>query len=245
MFRPGVTVTSRSAASASSRPGATSAPIRSATDSVRARSMSHSCTRAPPRDERQRRRFAVHAGSDDRRRLRIRSPECLRSEHRRRAGAERGDRARVEHRLRHSVRRVGEQHEPGDGRQPLRGIARERRHPLQQCVAATESRHRAKVAFRIRGDVDLGRHRPLAARIGDERFAHRLERTLGRDSLAHLRSVEERNHLDQPPVSPLYVPAKSARGVRAMIFKSSQGERCSTYQTSSSIRSSQGNCARP
>ena len=41
----------------------------------------------------------------------------------------------------------------------------------------------------------------------------------------------------QPPVAPLYVPPKSASGVRSRIFRSTRAERCSTYQTSSSIRS--------
>src|SRR5581483_7338263 len=49
----------------------------------------------------------------------------------------------------------------------------------------------------------------------------------------------------QPPVAPLYVPPKRANGVLARIFKSSHGDRCSTYQRSSSIRSSHGSVARP
>ena len=61
----------------------------------------------------------------------------------------------------------------------------------------------AEVAFGIGGHVDLRRHGPFAAGIGDERFAHRLQCTLGRDRLAHVCRVEERDHLDQPPVSPL------------------------------------------
>src|SRR4029450_7505281 len=48
-----------------------------------------------------------------------------------------------------------------------------------------------------------------------------------------------------PPALPLYVPPNSASGVRARILTSSQGERLSTYQTSSSIRSSHGSDARP
>ncbi len=39
----------------------------------------------------------------------------------------------------------------------------------------------------------------------------------------------------QPPVAPLYVPPKSASGVRSRIVRSTSGERCSTYQTSSSM----------
>ena len=42
----------------------------------------------------------------------------------------------------------------------------------------------------------------------------------------------------QPPEAPLYVPPNRANGVRARIFRSTQSERCSTYQTSSSMRSS-------
>ena len=49
----------------------------------------------------------------------------------------------------------------------------------------------------------------------------------------------------QPPVAPLYVPPNRASGVRARISRSTVGERCSTYQTSSSIRSSHGSAARP
>ena len=48
-----------------------------------------------------------------------------------------------------------------------------------------------------------------------------------------------------PPVVPLYVPPKSASGVRRRIVRSTRGERCSTYQTSSSIRSAHGSVARP
>ena len=47
------------------------------------------------------------------------------------------------------------------------------------------------------------------------------------------------------PSSPLYVPLNRASGVRARISRSTFGERCSTYQTSSSIRSSHGSDARP
>src|SRR5439155_17139464 len=60
-----------------------------------------------------------------------------------------------------------------------------------------------------------------------------------------LERLGRRHACRQPPVSPLYVPRKRASGVLARIFRSSQAERRSTYQTSSSIRSSHGSLARP
>ena len=48
-----------------------------------------------------------------------------------------------------------------------------------------------------------------------------------------------------PPVEPLYVPPNRASSIRRRIFRSTLGERCSTYQTSSSIRSAQGRVVRP
>ena len=76
---------------------------------------------------------------------------------------------------------VREQHEPRHRRQAARRVARERRHPLEQRVPAAERRHRPEVAGRVGRHVDLRRHRPLAARVGDERVAHRLDRPLRRD----------------------------------------------------------------
>ena len=51
----------------------------------------------------------------------------------------------------------------------------------------------------------------------------------------------------QPPASPLYVPRreKSVPTVRSMIDRSSLSDWCSTYQTSSSMRSAHGRLARP
>ena len=88
---------------------------------------------AAARDERPRRRFAVHARADHRR-----SPvasQRLGREDRRSARAQRGHRRSVERRFEPAVRRVGEQHEPGDCGQPVLRIPRERRHPFQQRVA--------------------------------------------------------------------------------------------------------------
>ena len=48
-------------------------------------------------------------------------------------------------------------------------------------MTATERRHRAEVAGRVVRDVHLRRHRPLTARVRDERIAHRLDGALRRD----------------------------------------------------------------
>ena len=49
----------------------------------------------------------------------------------------------------------------------------------------------------------------------------------------------------QPPLCPLYVPPKRARGVRSRISRSVFQSWWRTYQRSSSIRSAQGSVARP
>ena len=101
-----------------------------------------------------------------------RSPASVSSgDHAAAARSQRGHRARVEHRLERPRVRVREQHEPGHGREAARRVARERRHPLEQGVAAAERRHRAEVAGRVVRHVDLRLHRPLAAVVRDERLA--------------------------------------------------------------------------
>src|SRR5439155_12571814 len=83
--------------------------------------------------------------------------------------------------------------EASDRWQALRRVAREGRDPLQRGMAPAERRHGAEVPGRVSRDVDLRRHRPLAARIGDERIAHGLERTLRRDRGLDVASRQKRN----------------------------------------------------
>ena len=137
---------------------------------------------APPaRGERSRDGTAVHAGADHGG-VPVRS-QRLRCENRRRAGAQRRDGARVERSDEHPVRRVRQQHESRHRRQPLRRIAGERGHPLQQRVPAVERLHRAEVARWVRRHVHLRRHRPIAARIRDEPAQVLVQHV----QLAHLR----------------------------------------------------------
>ena len=152
-------------------------PRRAPRATCRARSSftSQSSTCRPAREERPRRRPPVHAGADHRGRRRVRTAERLGREHRGGAGAERRHRRRVEHRSQLAVLRVRQQHDAGHRRQPPLRVAGKRRHPLEQRVPSPERRHRAEVARRIVRDVDLRRHRPLAARVRDERRAHRFD----------------------------------------------------------------------
>ena len=144
-------------------------------------------------EKRPRRRLAVDAGADDRGGSCIRAAERLGGEHGSRARAQRGHRRGVEAGDEPPVLRARQENEPGDGRQPLGRIARERRHPLERGVAAAERRHRAEVARRVGGDVDLGRHRPLAPRVRDERLAHGLDGPLRRHRRLDVPPAEDRN----------------------------------------------------
>ena len=67
--------------------------------------------RPPARDERARGRAAVDAGADHGRTRRVGTAERLRSEHRRGARAQRGDRACLEHRLERTRLGVRDEHE--------------------------------------------------------------------------------------------------------------------------------------
>ena len=109
-------------------------------------------------------------------------------------GAERGHGGRVEHRLERPRVRVREQDEPGHGREAARRVARERGHPLEQGVAAAERRHRAEVAGRVVRDVDLRRHRPLAAVVGDEGVADGVVGIQGRDGREDRLAREDGDH---------------------------------------------------
>ena len=64
---------------------------------------------------------------------------------------------------------------------------------FSERVAAAERGHGAKVPGGIRRHVDLRRHRPLAARVRDERVAHRLERALRRDRSLDVLRGEDRD----------------------------------------------------
>ena len=120
---PGVTVTTRSAESASSSEPATPAPSSAAACSARAESTSKMADRAAAGEERSRRRLpftpapmtaAVSASG---------ATERLGGEHRRGTRAQRGHRGRVEAGDEPSVLGAREQHEPADGRQPSRRVA--------------------------------------------------------------------------------------------------------------------------
>src|SRR5581483_5539628 len=129
----------------------------------------------------------------------------------------------------------------------LRRAVRARDLPLGVLVVE-ELRLRLLVDVRLDGGRQQHRD-PLHERIEVSALAASLLR-LPREPAAAGGAGEQREQVAhvgarQPPVSPLYVPRKSARGVRARIFRSSSGERCSTYQTSSSIRSAHGSAARP
>jgi hypothetical protein len=138
------------------------------------------------REERPGRCNAVGARADDSRGLRVGAAERLRREHRSGACPQRRHGACVENGAQRSVRRVRKEHEPHHRRQPLSRIARERRHPFQKGMSASERGHRAEVPGGVGGHVDLRRHRPLAARIRHERVADGLERALGRDCGSNL-----------------------------------------------------------
>ena len=60
-------------------------------------------------------------------------------------------------------------------------------------MATTERWHCAEVAGGVGVHVHLRWHRPLAARVRDERIANRLERALRRDGRLDGGAVEERD----------------------------------------------------
>ena len=159
---PGVTVTRRSASSASSRLAGAARRARAAAARARSGSTSQSRTSRPAGDERPRRRPPVHAGADHGGRGGARPAERLGGEHGR-AGSHAvtaaASRTALEGRRTASERRT----RPGHGREAPRRVARERRHPLEQSVPGAERGHGAEVAVRVGGHVDLRRHRPLAA----------------------------------------------------------------------------------
>ena len=175
---PGVTVTSRSAASACSSDGATSAPSSSATRRARRSSTSQRLTARPRARNVRAAACPFTPVADDRSRRGVRAPERLRREHRRRTGAQRGHRRGVEHRAQLPVLGVRDEHDARHGREALRRVAGKRGHPLQKRMPAAERRHRAEVARRVVRHVHLRRHRPLAARVRDERLAYRLDGAL-------------------------------------------------------------------
>ena len=132
---PGVTVTTMSSASASSSELATPQPSSRATCCARAALTSQTLTARPRVDERPRGSAAVHARADHRRGRRIGARKRLGREHRGGAGAQRGHRARVEHRAQLARLGVRDEHHAAHGRQALQRVAGERGDPLQQRVA--------------------------------------------------------------------------------------------------------------
>ena len=146
------------------------------------------------REERARRRTAVHTGADHRSRRRVVATQRLGREHRGRAGSERCHGRCVEDRPQLSVLGVRQEHDTRHRRQSALRVAGERGDPLEQRMSRAERRHRAEVPGRVVRDVDLRRHRPLAARVCDERLAHRFDRALRRDRLLDAAAVEDRYH---------------------------------------------------
>ncbi len=115
-------------------------------------------------------------------------------QHRRRTGAKSGHRSRVQNRLDEAGLGVREDDEPVDGRQSALGIARKRRDPLQQGMAAAERGHGAEVAGRIVRDVQLRLHRPFAACVRHERVPNGVVGPFRRDCRLHVPRGEERDH---------------------------------------------------
>ena len=113
-------------------------------------------------------------------------------------------------------------------------------------IPGRAGRHRVRRRTALRARRRPGAPRPL--RRGGQRqraraLLGRAPRRRRRPALPRAAGREE--HQRQPPVAPRYVPRKSASGVRSRIWRSTFGERFSTYQTSSSIRSAHGSDARP
>jgi hypothetical protein len=147
----------------------------------------------PAGDERACRRAAVHSRADHRGAPGALATERFCRKHRRGTRPQRRDRARVQRGAKHPVRRVGQKHETRHGRQAAFRVAGKGRHPFEQGVAAAERRHRAKVARRVRGHVDLRRHRPLAARVGDECVPDGRHRVVRRHRRLHVARRKERD----------------------------------------------------
>ena len=119
---------------------------------------------------------------------------------------------------------------PADAATPVarRGLDHEPFLPLEAAAGEVEER---RVVVRERP----GRRNDELGEDHDERAD---EPEPGRPPLRH-------SSARHPPVAPLYVPPNRASGVRSRIRRSTRGERCSTYHTSSSIRSAHGSVARP
>ncbi len=96
--------------------------------------------------------------------------------------------------------------------QAERGVAGERRDPLEQRVAAADRGHRPEVARRVVRHVDLRRHRPLAAVVSDERVLDCRIRVLRRDRVEHRCAREDRDRHRRPSRSPR--AARSGRPAR-------------------------------
>ncbi len=150
--------------------------------------------RAADCGERPRRRGAVDPGADHRGRLCVLPPQHVGRDHRRSARAERRDGPRVEQCLDDPRLGVREHDEAAHGRQAAGRVAGERRHPLEQRVTAAERGHRAEVPSGVVRDVELRLHRPVAARVGNERIPDGVIRRPRRDRRQDVASAEERNH---------------------------------------------------
>ena len=106
--------------------------------------------------------------------------------------------AAMSRRPRRGSRRAARSRRPRAERGRLRSaallrVARERRHPLERRVTAAERGHRAEVAGRVRGHVDLGRHRPFASLVRHERVADERDSALRRHGGGDVSSAKERN----------------------------------------------------
>src|SRR4051812_1224873 len=141
-------------------------------------------------EERGPHRAPVHPRADNCRWTGARPRERLRREDRGGPGAKRCDGACIEKGSQLPGRSVGEEDDAGDRRQSALRVPREGRHPFQNGVARPGRGHRAEIAA-VDGHVHLRRHRPVPARVLDERLADGLDGVPGRERGADVRGGEE------------------------------------------------------
>src|SRR5215207_4752253 len=154
---------------------------------------------------------AVHAAPDDPHRARLRRREHLRRERGGGPRAQRRDRGAVDDRHELAGLRIRQQQRAGDDGQAALRVSRERRHPLERRESLAPSRHRPEVAVRWRIEVDLGRHRPVAAGVSLERQAHAFDRERRLDRRHERVAVQDRNLRHGAEVR---VPTMSRNGER-------------------------------
>ena len=149
---------------------------------------------------------SVDAAADNCRRLGARPAERLRRDHGRRRRPERRHGCCVHERDERTRLGIGEEDEPGDGREALRRVSGERRYPFQHRVTVAERGHGAEVPVLRAGDVHLRLHRPVALRVGDECGLHRLVGVVRRDRPLDIGAGEERDRHRSKPTRSEGVP---------------------------------------